>query len=265
MNKKAPFRLIQLSDIHLFADAERELLGVKTEESFQAVIDLLHRDEKHIDIILLSGDISQDNSHEAYVRVARALESFRVPVYCVPGNHDDPRVMAKVYPLATISSERHIVLKNWHIILLNSHKTNSVEGFFEESELVYLQHCLQKYPEHHAIVMFHHQPFPVGSKWLDNLGLQNADEFWRILQQYPQVNTVLFGHVHQEVAKLLHHVKCYAVPSTCIQFKCQDEFSLENIPPGYRWIDLYEDGHIETAVRRVAEYVGMFDAEAKGY
>ncbi len=265
MIEKVPFRLIQISDIHLFADAKRDLLGVKTEDSFQAVIDLLHQHEKHMDLILLSGDIAQDNSHDAYVRVAQALESFHVPVYCVPGNHDDPHTMAKVYPLATISNERHIVLKNWHIILLNSQRHQAVEGNFAESELIYLQRCLQKYPEHHAIIVFHHQPVPVGSKWLDNLGLKNAKEFWRVVKQYPKVHTVLFGHVHQEFETMVEGIKCYAVPSTCIQFKCQDAFKLENLPPGYRWVDLYEDGKLVTGVRRAANYVGVYDPHAKGY
>ncbi len=61
----APFRLIQISDIHLLADQQGELLGVKTEDSFQAVVHLLKQEKNNIDLILLSGDLSQDGSEVA--------------------------------------------------------------------------------------------------------------------------------------------------------------------------------------------------------
>jgi 3',5'-cyclic-AMP phosphodiesterase len=260
------FRVIQISDTHLFADTEGILLGVNTEESFQAVIDLLQREAGKIDLIIHSGDLSHDGKDAAYVRIANALKVFNVPVYCVPGNHDNVNVMTHVYPRGRISSDRHIVLKNWHLILLNSQIPGKVAGHLDLSQLQYLQHCLQAYPEHHAIVLFHHQPVPVGSRWLDKIGLQNANELWSILSRYRSMNTILFGHVHQEFEQVVQGIKCYSVPSTCIQFKRkQDYFGLEKLPPAYRWVELYPNGDLETGVCRSADYVGVFDKNAKGY
>ena len=262
----APLRIIQISDMHLFAEEGRVLLGVNTEESFQAVIDHVQQHMNNKDLIILSGDISQDASESAYIRVADLMKKMNVPVYWVAGNHDDPNIMARIYPYETISNHRHIVLENWHIILLNSHKPKVVEGYLAQSELNYLQHCLQTYPEHYAIIVFHHQPIPVGCRWLDNLWLTNAKEFWQIISLYPQVKTILFGHVHQEFQQQVNGVACYSAPSTCIQFhRKQDEFGLENLPQGYRWIDLYADGHLKTGVERLAVYSGVFDSDAKGY
>lgn len=262
----SPVKIIQLSDMHLFANTKNILLGVNTQESFEAVIELLKKEARNIDLILLTGDLSQDSSVAAYKRIADDLKLFNVPVYCVPGNHDDPHVMAQVYPRETISIHRHLILKNWQLILLNSHKANAVEGYLEQSELNYLQHCLQTYPEHEALVVFHHQPIPVGVQWLDKLGMTNAADLWEVLLRYPKVHTLLFGHVHQEYEQIHHRIRCYATPSTCFQFKPnQDNFGLEHVPPGYRWIHLFTDGHLETGTRRVAEYIGFFDKHAKGY
>lgn len=262
----APIKIIQISDIHLFADKNRELLGVKTEESFQAVVDLIKAQDNDMDFILLSGDLTQDGTHEAYLRVVNMLKSFNVPIYCVPGNHDDSKIMGHVYPRETVSNHRHIILKNWHLILLDSQKPGSVEGYLDQSQLKYLQHCLQTYPEHQAIVVMHHQPLPVGCEWLDKLGVTNAEELWDILSRYPNVHTILFGHVHQTSEQEKNGIKCYSLPSTCIQFKChQDNFGLDEIPPGYRWIKLYDDKRIETGIKRVSKYIGTFDPNAKGY
>jgi Icc protein len=259
-------RILQVSDTHLFADRNKALLGVQPQKSFEGVLDLMRKESGKIDFIIHSGDLSQDYSEPAYIRIAEMLEEFKVPVYCVPGNHDDPKVMAAVYPHAAISNDRHIITKNWQIILLDSHKPGAVEGYLDHHQLNYLQHCLHTYPEHHAIALFHHQPVPVGSRWLDNLGLTNADEFWKIVYEFPRLKNVLFGHVHQEFEKVFNGIHCYSTPSTCFQFmRNQDRFGLENLPPGFRWINLHDDGRLETAVVRTDKYIGVFDEKATGY
>lgn len=262
----APIRIIQISDTHVLANREGELLGVKTQESFEAVSHLIKQEEKDFQFIIHTGDISQDISTESYQRVADNLNQFHVPVYCVPGNHDEPSVMKHVYPQGNTCYENLLLVKNWQIILLNTQKHRSVAGYLEQSELEHLENCLKKNSNHHTAVMFHHHPMPMGSEWLDNLGLKNAAEFWQIILRYPQVNSVFFGHVHQEFSQLFHGIKCFAAPSTCIQFKPKhDEFALDNIPPGYRWIELYDDGSIKTGVNRTTNYVGKFEKDAKGY
>ena len=229
--------IIQISDIHLLADENGELLGVNTQESFQSVIDLLQKGNDTIDMILLTGDLTQDGSEVAYKRLANILKIFNVPIYYVPGNHDNSPLMSHVYPCDGISNDRHIILKNWHLILLDSQKSHAVEGYLDSTQLNYLQHCLQSYPEHHGLIALHHQPVPVGSLWLDDIGLKNAEAFWQIILQYPNVKTILFGHVHQAFKQIVNGINCLGVPSTCIQFKPkQDYFGLEKLPPGYRFI-----------------------------
>jgi Icc protein len=262
----APLRMIQISDTHLFSDPAKALVGVPTQESLNAVMELIKQKGGKFDLILHSGDLTQDYAKSSYFHIAEMLSVFNVPIYCVPGNHDDPKVMAEVYPYQTILSDKHIVTDHWQIILLDSHKPNSVEGFLDAKQLKYLEDCLIQHPKLHALILFHHQPIPVGSHWLDKLGLSNSEEFWNILAKYPKVNTVLFGHVHQQFEQVVNGIKCYSTPSTCFQFKRkQDEFGIEDLPPGYRWIELYDDGRIETGIERVEHYVGKFDDHCKGY
>ena len=101
-----PLRIIQISDTHVFGGKNKELLGVKTQESFDAVVDLLQQEK--MDLIILSGDLSQDGSIDSYRYVASRMKAFNVPVYFVPGNHDDVKVMASVYPLNNISNHKHV-------------------------------------------------------------------------------------------------------------------------------------------------------------
>jgi Icc protein len=259
-------RIVQISDMHLFADKEKVLLGVKTYESSLALVNLLKQDKTPPHLIILSGDLSQDHSEASYLHVVELFEEFSIPIYYFPGNHDDGKLMSLFFPQGHISNLKNIILHNWQLILLDSQKFGAVEGFLDDLQLKFMEECLQSHPDHHAIVAFHHQPVSVGSEWVDNLGLKNAEEFWNIVQKYPRVRNILFGHIHQEYVGKKNEVSLYSTPSTCIQFKPNvPMFALDKLPPAYRWIDLHSNGTLSTGIIRCTHYVGEFDANAKGY
>ena len=52
--------LVQLSDSHLFADADGKLLGMNTHDSLQRVIERVLDEQPQVDLILASGDLSQE-------------------------------------------------------------------------------------------------------------------------------------------------------------------------------------------------------------
>jgi Icc protein len=260
-----PIRIVQISDMHLLAD-EEPLLGVNTTESYKAVLQAIKSDAVAPDLLLLTGDISQDETPASYIKIAEALTLLEAPAYYIRGNHDDHAAMASVYPRDTILEDKHIVLPHWHLILLQSQKPNAVEGYLESSQLTFLEDCLQVYPERHAIVVFHHHPIEIASRWADEIGLQNADALWSVLANYPAVKAILFGHIHQQFESNKNGIACYSAPSTCFQFKPKAEkFGLDPLSQGYRWLNLHADGHIETGVTRLPEYVGLFEEEARGY
>ena len=89
----------------------------------------------------------------------------------------------------------------------------------------------------------------MGSRWLDTVGLRNADEFLAVIDQHPQVRAIVWGHVHQASDRLRNGVRLISTPSTCAQFlPGAEQFSLDTRPPGYRWLDLYPDGTMQTSV-----------------
>jgi Icc protein len=262
----SPIRIVQISDIHLFSLSGQDFLGVDTHLSFQAVLDLLNTKKSIIDMILLTGDLSQDGSIGAYQQVGDLISQFDIPVYCIPGNHDDSDSMGSFFPYKNCSAQRHVILDGWQLILLDSHIQSKVPGFLEKTELNFMEQCLKAYPNHRALVVFHHHPVPVGCEWLDRLGILNADEFWQTIQPYSNVHSVIFGHVHQVSEGKKNNISYYSAPSTCIQFKRNSApFALEKLPPGYRLIELFSDGSLRTEVCRVANYIGIFDENAKGY
>lgn len=263
---KPELRIIQLSDLHLDENPKFELLGVNTKNSLQAVIDALKQKEKIADVILLTGDLSQNGSAKSYQYIADMLSVLKAPVYYVAGNHDSITVMNKVYPRGAVKNDKHLVFTSWQLILLNSQQFGKVYGYIDHEQLEFLEKSLRTHPDKKTLIVLHHHPIPIGCRWLDHLGLSNSHDFWAILTRYPSVKVIIYGHVHQESEQIKQGITCYSAPATCIQFKPkQVYFALEQLPPGYRWIELFADGTITTGVEHIAEYVGVFDENAKGY
>ena len=98
-----------------------------------------------------------------------------------------------------------------------------------------------------VMVCLHHPPVPMGSAWLDSVGMENGDEFLERLRTLRRVRAVAFGHVHQVYDDDYEGMRILATPSTCRQFKPNsDEFATDERPPAYRHISLLPDGRVET-------------------
>lgn len=265
-SEQRPLRVVQISDCHLFGGTDGRLLGLNTESSLQHVLQAVAREQSRIDVILATGDLSQDGSPESYRRFQQHLRQFDAPSYWLQGNHDLTEPMVNVLGGASHLSPCLVAQGDWRIIMLNSAVEHEVPGNFEPAELAFLQQALEQTRGHHTLVCLHHHPLPMGCDWLDNQVVKNATEFWRILDAFEHVRGILWGHVHQEFDGLRKGVRLMSVPSTCVQFKPQSrDFAVDELPPGYRWLDLYPDGRLETAVSRVAGVRFDVDTSLKGY
>jgi Icc protein len=106
----------------------------------------------------------------------------------------------------------------------------------------------------------------MGSRWLDSMAVDNANDFFTIIDRHPQVRGILWGHVHQRFDRMRKHVRLMASPSTCIQFlPMSAAFAVDEAAPGYRWLSLLEDGGIETGVERLAKIPDAIDFASAGY
>ena len=258
-------RIVQLSDCHLFKSTEGKLLGLNTEQSLALVMDLIQDQQHAIDLVLATGDLSQDGTSESYARFHQWMEAFSSPVYWLPGNHDLTDIMAN-HQAAQRMSPCVIDAGKWQVIMLDSTIRGKVPGNFAESELRFLEQSLQASQGKHVLIALHHQPVPVGSAWLDQQIVGNAAEFFKVVDQFSNVRTIIWGHVHQVFESERNGVQLMSVPSTCVQFKPgSQDFAVDKESPGYRWIDLHADGTISTGVSRVTGVDFVVDYSVKGY
>lgn len=119
-NSTEAYRVIQITDPHLFADESMELVGMNCQEGLRDVIALVKEHEEAIDCILCTGDIAQDASLEAYKRYASYIDELNAPQLWIPGNHDIFATMKQALSNKKEAFEKTFRLGNWGIIMLNS-------------------------------------------------------------------------------------------------------------------------------------------------
>lgn len=224
--------------------------GVTTYSTFLSVLEFAQKDPRWApDAIVVTGDIVQDESRAGYERFREAMRPLSVPTFCIPGNHDDPELMAEVLDQSPFQVGGEASFGGWNVVFLSTFLRGQDAGALGTSDLTALEERLSQVGDRHTLVCMHHQPIPMGSAWLDGVGLKDAEKFLAVIDRHRHVRGVIWGHVHQASDRQIGNVRFLSTPSTCSQFlPGSDFFALDSRPPGLRWLELQPDGSIRTEV-----------------
>ena len=210
------------------------------------MIDHYRDSDWRADLVVVTGDLIQDDSPGAYDHFRQLLGMLQLPVYCVPGNHDVRKLMRAATAAAPFYYCASLLADNGLIIGIDSCVTGQAGGHLEEAELARLENEIAISSAANVMVCLHHPPVLMGSKWLDTVGLDNGDEFLEQIAASGKVRLAIFGHVHQPYDADHGGVRIIGTPSTCRQFaQGSDDFAVDDNPPAYRRISLHVDGSFE--------------------
>lgn len=250
-----PIRILQLTDCHLFADPNVELKGICTRERLKHVLAALREELPRAERLIITGDLAHDERKETYEALRELLEEWLPRVRLVPGNHDDREAMRETFrDVVEIAHGRNGFsesLGNWRLIGLDTQITGELPGEVGAPQLAWLEKNLADTQQRVAIFL-HHPPVDVGSTWLDKIGLTDAPALWNLLDRFPRVRVLCSGHVHQELAFHDAGALVLTTPSTGVQFVPEAEtLIVDDALPGYRVLELQDDGGVRTRVVRV--------------
>jgi Icc protein len=156
---------------------------------------------QNIDVILVTGDISDDGSEWTYQYSDRLYSTLGIPTLCCPGNHDSLKMMLEEYkPSFCKFLPPSSIIDGWKIVMLNSvipadenPDQNKARGFLSDESLDYvIQELEEGLP---TIIALHHPPLEPGG-WLNRRLLENRDEFNQTINRYPNARLVIYGHIH---------------------------------------------------------------------
>ena len=241
----SPLCVAQISDTHFPHKSGELFRGVDCVAQLTHLLRIIRRRQPKVDLLLVTGDISHQGESASYRLWLECLNSINCPILALPGNHDSPLVMREVFA-GTIRLDAVSDYENWRIISLNTVREGDSGGYLSVSELKVLQQALESAGNQSVLIAMHHHPTPVLVDWLDDMALDNAEDFWAIVDQYPQVRGVVWGHIHHAFSAQRRDVVLWGAPASSVQFV--PEFSSQ---AAFRLIRCYPDGRLKSDIIRL--------------
>ena len=244
---RTKIRIVQVSDCHLPADRSHAYRQINPYENLQFLIRKIKALKP--DLLLATGDLSEDGSRTSYETLQEVFAPLSIPVLALPGNHDDPHLLADAFPgspVSTISVSEH---DSWRIIRLNSTLAGKPEGRIDEGTLIELEGFLACNDQVPCLVALHHQPVMIDSPWIDKYPLVEPENFLKLVDRHSNVKAVVWGHIHQVFEADRKGAAMLGGPSSAINgLRAAQKFTADVIGPAFRWLELENGGSLRSSI-----------------
>ncbi|TNY38791.1 phosphodiesterase [Thermomonospora catenispora] len=217
--------IVQFSDIHIAAGADGEVddRSGPVRALRNAVSSVLALPERP-DCLVLTGDLVDRGLPAEYARLTALLSPLPIPVYPLPGKHDDRALLRAAFadraPLESPDGDpqapvRYAVeIAGTRLVCCDTTVPGRPHGELGPELLDWLEATLAAAPRTPTVLAVHHPPFPIGVRFLDELALRDAAELGALLARHPQVERVISGHVHRAAVGAVGGVTAVTCPST---------------------------------------------------
>lgn len=191
-------KLIQLTDPHLRGRGEL-VCGRDPAKNLATAVAGINRHHADADLVVITGDLSDDGSPQSYRRLAEILVPLVPPARLLLGNHDDRGVFRSVFQDAPAEDDfvqSSMEMGDHRLVFLDTLDDGAVAGRLCERRLAWLDRCLagEAGP---ALVFMHHPPFDIGMPPLDGVKLADPEMFADVLRRHGSVRHIFAGHVHR--------------------------------------------------------------------
>lgn len=197
--------IAQISDLHVLADGTLLNGVVDTEVALAAAIEHIGALDPRPDIVLATGDLTQDGLPEDYALLRSAFDRLAMPVYVIPGNHDnrthlraafaDRGYLPETGEFLHYAVDRHPL----RLIGLDTVIPDNVGGQMCSARLRWLEDRLSEQPDRPTVIFMHHPPFATGIAFMDRPAFGGAEDLEALIGRFPRVQLVTCGHVHRAI------------------------------------------------------------------
>lgn len=215
--------IAQITDMHIRPAGTLAYGRVDTAPYLSRAVEHLLRLTPRPDVVLATGDLVDGGTAAEYRRLRDLLAPLPMPVYLIPGNHDDRDALAAAFPdhaylprdgrFMQYVVEEHPV----RLVALDTLVPGQVGGLLCEERLGWLAARLGEAPDRPTVIFMHHPPFTTGIANMDSHGLANARGFVEVVRRHPQVERVVCGHLHRPIQVRVAGTLASTAPSTAHQ------------------------------------------------
>ena len=208
--------IAQMTDIHLgFAPDERpeEYNRVR----FRATLRRVLKGPDRPDLMVLSGDITDNGDLDSFEKTAALLAECPFPVWPMVGNHDTREALVHAFPQVALDGGfLHYALEQdgLRILLLDTLELGRHGGAFCEARAAWLSAQLDSAPDTPTVIFMHHPPVVSGIEWMDPA----PDEPWiqrfgAVVEGRRQILAIHCGHLHRPLAGTFRGIPLHVTPS----------------------------------------------------
>jgi Icc protein len=196
--------LIQITDTHILPRGELLYGKVDTAKHLRESVAEINLMEPQPDLVMITGDLVEKPSDDTYTHFDELIAPLKVPVYLIPGNHDDPLVMAQHFggterfPGSDPCFQYAVEHFDFRILALNSHFDGSELPDYGERRLHWLEKALDK-SDRPVLIAIHHPPMRTGIEFIDMVGPEWYQGLGELLSRHPQVQMIICGHGHVDL------------------------------------------------------------------
>lgn len=260
--------LLQLSDLHIREPGKLAYGRIETAPYLARAIDSILRLPQQPHAVVITGDLTDFGRAAEYEHLRELLKPLPMPVYLMPGNHDDRDQMRRSFADHTYLGESGFVqfsvsVGSLQLIAIDTVIAGASAGSVCENRLAWVTKELKIHADKPVIIAMHHPPFQTLIGHMDAIGLhEGADELEALVAQYPNVERIICGHLHRAIQVRFGGTIAATVPSPAHQV-CLDiapgaasMWALE--PPGFGLHALPATGRLVSHTVASGQYDGPF-------
>ncbi|MGE0879423.1 MAG: metallophosphoesterase [Acidimicrobiia bacterium] len=242
--------VIQISDTHLMPAGERLYGVLDTEAHLLEALDAVAAAHPDLDVLLLTGDLSNDGGVDVYRRlrahVDRFVDATGAQLVVALGNHDDRAdyregflgVERSSTPIDTV-----LMVDGVRIIALDTTVPGCGYGDIRPEQFDWLRSVLNEPAERGTLLAFHHSPMPELQPYYNLMLLRDPERLADIVRG-TDVRLIVTGHMHHAMAGSLGGVPVWTSPVTAYEIDVTGaDFVMRGLgTTGYTRIDVTAAG-----------------------
>lgn len=208
--------IAQISDTHITDNDGFMERTYGTAACLSRAVEHLNRLSLPPDLVMVSGDCGGSGTDSQYDRFQKLLRPLAMPVYVIPGNHDDRARMRDISgPQGSQAMDgfvQYVVDAGpLRLIALDTNIPGGPGGKLFARRLDCLEARLSEARDQPTAIFLHHPPFASGFTVMDEMGLADAEGFGAIAASCPSTAT----QIHLDFARTDRLSVVQSAPTCC--------------------------------------------------
>ena len=258
---------VQLSDTHIREPGRLAYSRLDTAPYLRrAVQSVLSLPQKPLAVVM-TGDLTDFGREQEYQHLAELIAPLDMPVYLMPGNHDERQGLRAAFPTHDYLGQGEFIqyaVTIGPVTLLTLDTCVPGESSGELCDVRLLNSAGKP-----VVVAMHHPPFQTLIGHMDKIGMKRGVERLKdIIGRHPNVERIICGHLHRAIDVRFAGTIASTTPSpahqVCLNLTEDASSSWVLEPPAYRLFGWSPSAGVVTHLAFVGPYDGPYPFRENG-